>query len=106
MIPIPLSFTGDGFQFSQLTRSGNLAIYRKTKVATGWVGFEVVRIKPRRGFTVKGEYYPPAEAYPGSEKWGIDGFSCHSYPRAQVKLAELASFDAKNATPESEGVAV
>lgn len=100
MKTLPLTFRADRFNFTQLTRSGDLAIYRKEKPATNYVGFEVIRIQRHNGFEIKGRKVEPTEFYPGNEKWGVDGFTCMTEARAQEKLAELLSLSAKNATPE------
>jgi len=87
--PLPETFTKHGFQFVQIVREGDLAIYCKTKGR--WRGYEVIRIRRHKGYTVGGKQVEPAEVYPGNEKWGVDGFSCASRTDAHIRMAKMAS---------------
>src|SRR5688572_18543650 len=89
LTPLSTSFESHGFRFYQEWRQGNLAMYRKSSRSHGWVGYEVIRIRHHDGYTIAGRYCPPAEVYPRSEKWGVDGFSCASLSRAYEKVAEM-----------------
>lgn len=91
MKAIPTSFRKGGFDFIQILREGDWAIFKKIRTAL-WkphlAHYEVVRIRSHDGFTLAGKTFPPAETYPSSEKWGVDGFTCATLARAQEKLAE------------------
>lgn len=90
-ITLPLEFSSCGFDFQQVERDGDLAIYQKTRKSGKWTGFEVVRIRSHDGYTIAGNYCPPAEMYPSNEKWGVDGFSCSTIADARKRLANLRS---------------
>jgi len=52
--------------------------------------FEVIRIRRREGFQIGNKFVEPAEVYPNSEAWGIDGFTLTDKDAAFAKLRELA----------------
>ncbi len=39
------------------------------------ISYEVIRIRRREGFQIGGRFVEPAEVYPNSEAWGMDGFT-------------------------------
>ena len=90
--PLPTQFRRDGFNYQQIAREGDAAIYEQT-----WIGYcnpsiayEVVRIRRREGFKIGGRCVEPAEVYPKSEAWGIDGFTFTDKDAAFAKLREVA----------------
>jgi len=90
--PLPREFRRDGFQYRQIAREGDAAIYEQT-----WTGcaepspaYEVIRIRQREGFQIGGGFVEPAEVYPNSEAWGVDGFTLTNEGAAFAKLRELA----------------
>jgi len=91
--PLPLQFRHDGFDYRQIAREGNGAIYEQR-----WMGcpnpsiaYEVIRIRRREGFEINGRVVQPAEVYPKSEAWGVDGFTLTDKDAAFAKLRQLAS---------------
>jgi hypothetical protein len=88
---LPKEFRHDGFTYRQTAREGNAAIYEQT-----WngcldpsVSYEVIRIRRRDGFQINGRFVEPAEVYPNSEAWGIDGFTLTNEDAAFAKLRDL-----------------
>jgi hypothetical protein len=75
--PLPKQFRRDGFTFRQIAREGDAAIYEQTWSACPdpSVCYEVIRIRRREGFRIGGRFVEPAEGYPNSEAWGVDGFT-------------------------------
>ena len=91
--PLPTQFSRDGFNYRQIAREGDAAIYDQT-----WSGssspsvcYEVVRIRQREGFQIDGRVVEPAEVYPKSDSWGIDGFTLTDKDAAFAKLRELSA---------------
>jgi hypothetical protein len=89
--PLPTQFRRDGFDFRQIAREGDVGIYAQV-----WNGcpdlavcFEVIRVKRRQGFEIKGKLIEPAEVYPNSEAWGLDGFTFADKDAAFAKLRAL-----------------
>ncbi len=90
--PLPRRFRREGFDYRQIAREGNAAIYEQTwsGCAESSVCYEVIRIRRREGFQIDGRFVEPAEVYPKSEAWGVDGFTLTDKDAAFAKLRELA----------------
>ena len=89
--PLPKEFRRDGVAFRQIARQGNAAIYEQTwtDCTEPSVCYEVIRIRRREGFEIGGRWVPPAEVYPNSEAWGVDGFTLSDRNAAFAKLREV-----------------
>ena len=89
--PLPKEFRRDGFNYRQIAREGNAAIYeqRWTGCAEPSVCYEVIRIRRREGFQINGRLVEPAEIYPKADAWGVDGFTLTDKDAAFAKLREL-----------------
>jgi hypothetical protein len=90
--PLAKEFLRHGFTYRQVAREGDVAIYEQT-----WNGspdpavcFEVIRIRRREGFQIGGRFVEPAEVYPRSELWGVDGFTFTNRNKAFAKLSEIS----------------
>jgi hypothetical protein len=88
---LPKQFRRDEFDFRQIAREGDAAIYEQT-----WSGcpnpsisYEVIRIRRREGFQIGGRFIEPSEVYPNSESWGTDGFTVTDKEAAFRKLREI-----------------
>jgi hypothetical protein len=91
--PLPTRFRRDGFEYRQIAREGDAAIYEQT-----WSGcsdpsvcYEVIRIRRRDGFQIGGRFVEPAEIYPKAEAWGVDGFTLTDKDAAFAKLREVCT---------------
>jgi hypothetical protein len=89
--PLPKEFRRDGFQYRQIAREGDAAIYEQI-----WTGcaepsrcYEVICIRRREGFQIDGRVVEPSEVYPNSEAWGADGFTFTDKDAAFRKLKEM-----------------
>lgn len=89
--PLPTQFRRDGFNYQQVAREGYAAIYeqRWTGDSTPSVCYEVIRIRRREGFQIDGRFVEPAEVYPNSDAWGVDGFTFPDKDTAFAKLKEV-----------------
>jgi len=90
--PLPTRFRHNGFDYRQIAREGDAAIYeqRWTGCPEPSVCYEIIRVKQREGFEIDGRWIPPAEVYPNSAAWGVDGFTVTDKEAAFAKLRELA----------------
>jgi len=89
--PLPRRFRRDGFDYLQIAREGDVAVYEQTwKCKQNSAVFEVIRIRRRDGFEIGGRFVQPAEVYPNAEAWGTDGFTVTDKDTAFAKLRELA----------------
>ena len=89
--PLPKEFRHDGFKYRQIAREQDAAIYEQT-----WTGclnpsvcYEVIRIRRREGFQIGARFVEPAEVYPKSEAWGLDGWTVLNKEAAFLKLREI-----------------
>ena len=89
--PLPTQFHLRGFDYRQIAREGDAAIYEQawTGCSKPAVRYEVIRIRRRDGFMIHGRFVEPAEVYPNSEAWGTDGFTVTDKERAFAKLREI-----------------
>ena len=87
--PLPKEFRRGGFTYRQIAREGSAAIYeqRWTGCAEPSVCYEIIRVRYRDGFDIGGRFVEPAEIYPNSEAWGVDGFTLSDKDAAFAKLA-------------------
>jgi hypothetical protein len=90
--PLPTRFRRDGFNYRQIAREEDAAIYEQTwsGCANPSVSYEVIRIRRREGFQIESRLVEPAEVYPGSDMWGVDGFTFTDKDAAFAKLKEVA----------------
>ena len=91
--PIACAFTRNGWHHQQVTRQGEVAIYRRWKLYDGQPGaehYEVVRLSwQEAGYAPSGAYVPAHERYPGSSAWGTRGWTFKTLPEAQAKMQSL-----------------
>ena len=89
--PLPTLFRRDGFEYRQIARERDAAIYEQTwsGCAEPSVCYEVIRIRRREGFQIGGRFVEPAEVYPNSDAWGVDGFTLTDKDAAFAKLREV-----------------
>jgi len=90
--PLPKEFVRNGFTYRQIARDGNAAIYeqRWNGCRNPTIAYEVIKIRHREGFEIRERFVEPAEVYPKSEAWGVDGFTYTDRDAAFIKLRELA----------------
>ncbi len=85
---IETAFDLGNYRYTQLERTGDVAIYEQRHKEGDVVRFEVVRIRVQpEHIWPDGRVTLEREAYPGSSVWGRDGFSCFTLAEAH----ELAS---------------
>ena len=89
---LAIQFHRHGFTFRQIAREGNAAVYEQV-----WIGcakptpaYEVIVIRCRDGFQIDGRFVEPAEVYPNSEAWGMDGFTFINRDKAWAKFFEIS----------------
>ena len=89
--PLPVEFRASGFNYWQIAREGDAAIYEQTssRYSNPSVCYEVIRIRRRDGFQIDGRFVEPAEVYPSSDAWGVDGFTFTDKEAAFAKLRQI-----------------
>jgi hypothetical protein len=90
--PLPKEFRRGQFDYCQIVREGDAAIYEQTwnGCRNPSISYEVIRIRHRNGFQIAGRFVLPAEVYPRSEQWGELGWTLCNKEAAFAKLRELA----------------
>jgi hypothetical protein len=85
---LPVQFPHGGFYYRQIAREGSAAIYEQiwNGCANAAVCYEVVRVRRREGFHISDRFVEPAEVYPNSEAWGVDGWAAEDKEAAFRKL--------------------
>jgi len=87
--PIPASFAKKGFDHKQIARSGNIAIYERSRIGMKCPHWEVVKIGHHNGYILAGVEIPPSETYPSSESWGVSGWTYRNLEKAKAKFDSL-----------------
>lgn len=80
------TFSKKGATFEQLDRVGDVAIYRRSKRATG---FEVIKVQSHNGYEIAGKTIPPGESYPPTSSWGTHGWTFQTEEKAREKFNAL-----------------
>lgn len=91
MKKLAASFTKKGFEYTQVKRKGNFAIYKQknVKVENPTPRYEVVEIKSHNGYEIGGSKIAAAEVYPGSSQWGILGWTHLDLESAEKRYNKL-----------------
>jgi hypothetical protein len=90
--PLPTRFRRDEFEYRQISRERDAAIYEQkwSGCSDPSVCYEVIRIRRRDGFRIGARFVEPGEVYPNSEAWGTDGFTLTDKDAAFAKLREIS----------------
>ena len=83
MNKIPKEFVKYGFNFKQIKRVGDVAIFEQSKPNWPNSYYEVVKIGRHSGYYLGGSKLEPAETYPGASVWGIQGWTHHTLQAAE-----------------------
>lgn len=108
MTPLPAAFKDRGFDFKQIDRQGEIALFSKTKGNNR--SFEVVIVQKCPEHTwPNGNTSPAHEAMPSPETWGRCGFTYTTLESARNRLKTLmdkpdASVMAKSDSPPALGL--
>lgn len=90
---IPASFRKNGYDYTQVQRNNNIAVY-KQEFDNTLIGFEVVELKVAEATTLFGKDVPRREVYPSNEDWGTLGFTVKTIGEA-IKRFELLTTKVK-----------
>ena len=82
-------FKSSGFNFKQVKRVADKAIYEKRSIGGKAVSIEVIRIKSHNGYELGGVYIEPAETYPSTSQWGLYGWTYSNMEQAIQKFNSL-----------------
>jgi len=88
--PLAPEFRAQGFDYREIAREGEAAIYEQTWRGSSKIAYEVIRIRRHDGYTIAGKHIEPAEIYPSSEQWGMYGFTLADKDTAFAKFRSLS----------------
>ena len=91
MKTLDTQFKNDGFNFTQIDRTGNVALFSKSKPPVNGKSYEVVLVQKHKAFKIRGLDNAAREAMPGSEQWGEFGWTFLDLTAAKRKFNELVS---------------
>lgn len=99
---LPALFHAKGFNYRQLSRDGDIAVYEQTWGKSGSPAYETIIVQSHNGRTIHGTFCPPAEYFPPSTAWGVKGWTFTDRNLAFDKAIALTA-NRKSAvlTPES-----
>jgi len=86
---LPTCFRENKFLHLQLQREGSYAIFRRQRENASRFHFEVIVIDSHNGYTIAGNYCPPAEMYPNAKQWGNKGWTFTDETEARAKFNSL-----------------
>lgn len=84
---LPTEFRKHGYEFRQLQREGDVALFEKRQGTV--VAYEVVIVQRHEEYVMAGNTIAAAEAMPGNETWGLKGWSPRTLPEALVKFSAV-----------------
>src|SRR5260221_12705922 len=85
-------FKAGGFLHDLLAQEGLVCLVQRTRDGTANVHFEVILLRQHNARTwPNGECTPAGWHYPGSERWGTDGWTYNELAKARQKYDRLCS---------------
>jgi hypothetical protein len=94
-------FTSKGFEFNQVLRKGNMAIYEKGRAESSNKSYELIYIKSHNGYEIAGNKIPPSEIYPSDSSWGTYGWTYITFDEAKSKFDEKLKLVTENENDKS-----
>ena len=79
-------FTSKGFEFKQVMRDGDMAIYEKHAAHSKCSSYELIYITSHNGYEIGGNKIPPSEVYPSDTQWGTYGWTYVTLKDAKENL--------------------
>ena len=87
---LPETFYEKGFNFKQLFRKGNLALYKKVRDGNPRVrSFELIVIQKHDAYMLGQTKIEAAETYPSSSTWGQFGWTFTTKDVAELRFNKL-----------------
>jgi hypothetical protein len=98
MQTLPETFRYDSYDFTQIKRVGNVALFSKHKAGHTQTHYEVFIVQQHPAETIRGIPYPEREKMPHTETWGTLGFTPYDLPAAERRFNELVKRSAMAAS--------
>ncbi len=82
---LPTTFGSDDFQFQQLEREGDIALFVKQKPPLTFKSYEVVIVQKRDQVTWRNGLTTPTQTPPSSRDWGKYGWTFQTLEDAELR---------------------
>lgn len=82
-------FTFDNFEFTQLKRAGDVALFKKKKPEHARESYELVIVQHYPAAIIHGRQYPNRETMTGNEQWGESAWSFSDLEHAETAFTLL-----------------
>jgi len=89
-------FSFKGFNYRQISRDGDVAVYEQRWGRNGSVAYETIIVQSHNGREIAGKQIPPSEFFPSTSSWGVKGWSFTDRELALAKANALTQ-DRKSA---------
>lgn len=87
---LPTTFYEKGFNFKQLFRAGNIALYKKVRDGNPRVrSYELIIIQKHDAYMLGQSQIEAAECYPSSSNWGNFGWTFTDKQTAESRFNNL-----------------
>jgi hypothetical protein len=90
-IPLPIAFRHNQFDFKQVRRKGDIAIFEKSKPTHTYPSWEVVIVQHNEAREIAGIAIPARESMPWSESWGRLGWTDLTLEAAKIRFNALVN---------------
>jgi hypothetical protein len=95
MKPLPKTYFKNGYQFNQVDRTGDVAIYSQS-LDSKIIAYEVFKVQKLKERHINGGKIEAREACPSNEQWGTRGWTYWNLDDAMAKAAILQPESKKN----------
>ena len=85
------AFRSKGFDYRQLKRKGDIAMFEQTKPGLSGKWFEVVVVQRHDGYEKGDVKIEAAETMPSTSQWGKKGFTFRTQEAAERKFQQLSA---------------
>lgn len=106
MKALALQFTRNGWAHRQITRSGNLAIYERSRPESPAPHYELVHIRQNKDREQFGRVIPASESYPPETAWGSHGWTFQTLSLAKARMTQEQAKAAEKAGRNSKAEAL
>jgi hypothetical protein len=91
MHTLPLEWSRGSWTYTQVSREGDVALYRQTHREGSAVRFEVIIVQhAKERLAPGGKVVEAGEYYPSSSQWGKGGWTCYTLEEAHALTRDLA----------------
>lgn len=87
--PLKTSFRSKGFDYRQIERKGDVAMFAQTKPGLLHTWYEVVLVQRHDEYEIGGTKVEAAETMPSTSQWGRLGWTYRDEKSAKVRFDEL-----------------